>query len=147
MNYTIKTYSRFGNCEYKNEEVRFQARVCTDEAAWQLEVLFHDWEEDCYVFAPACAYDGNCIRQEDRIYPPMYLQSEMGENVQPIMMKGIPALNVDGSGKIEVTAEDMATPCVGIYFKNRKQAFFLFTEQEVKGKNLGFGIEKGKITV
>lgn len=147
LNYTIKTHSRFGNCEYKNEEVCFQASVCADEAAWQLEVFFRDWEEDCYVFAPACAYDGNRIRQVDRIYPPMYLQSEIDENAQPIMMKGIPALNVDGSGKIEVTAGDMATPCVGIYFKKSKQAFFLFTEQEVKGKNLGFGIEKGKITV
>jgi hypothetical protein len=119
LNYTIKTYSRFGNCEYKNEEVRFQASVCADEATWQLEVLFPDWEEDCYVFAPACAYDGNRIRQVDRIYPPMYLQSEMDKNAQPIIMKGIPALNVDGSGKIEVTAGDMATPCVGIYFKKK----------------------------
>ena len=41
----------------------------------------------------------------------------------------------------------MAVPCVGIFFKEQKKAFFLFTEQEIKGKNLGFGIEKGRITV
>ena len=74
-------------------------------------------------------------------------ETEIGENEKPLMMKGIPALNPDGSGKIEVTAGDMAVPCVGIFFKEQKKAFFLFTEQEIKGKNLGFGIEKGRITV
>ncbi|MBR2646090.1 MAG: hypothetical protein IKD47_00820 [Clostridia bacterium] len=147
MNYVIKTGSAFGECTYENEQVHFCANICAEEATWQLTVDFEEWEEDCYVFAPACAYDGNRIQQVNRIYPPMYLQSEMGEKAQPIMLKGIPALNVDGSGKIEVTAGDMSVPCVGIFFKHSKQAFFLFTEQAIKEKNIGFGIEKGKITV
>ena len=147
MDYTVRASSDFGVCEYKDERVYFRANTCATEATWQLAVDFQSWEDDCYVFAPACAYNGNRIQQVERIYPPMYVQSEIGEGAQPIMMKGIPALNVDGSGKIEVTAGDMAVPCVGIFFKHSKQAFFLFTEQAVKGKNIGFGIEKGKITV
>ena len=146
-NYTIFTGSEYGSCVYENEEVVFQAKACYGEADWKIEVAFDEWEEDCYIFAPACAYDGNRIKQVDRAYPPMYVNSEIGENAEPLMMRGIPALNPDGSGKIEVTAGDMSVPCVGIFFKEKKQAFFLFTEQEVKGKNLGFGIERGKITV
>ena len=145
--YQVNTGSRFGQCVYENEKVTFQSSACYEEADWWVEIAFNYWEEDCYVFAPACAYDGNRIKQVERIYPPMYNNTEVGKNAQPIMMKGIPALNPDGSGKIEVTAGDMAVPCVGIFFKKRKEAFFLFAEQEVKGKNLGFGIEKGKITI
>lgn len=147
MNYQIVTSSQFGKCVYENEKVTFQSNACYEEAYWKVEILFKEWEEDCYVFAPACAYDGNRITQVDRKYPPMYINSETGKNAKPLIMKGIPALNPDGSGKIEVTAGDMAVPCVGIYFKKQKEAFFLFTEQEIKGKNLGFGIKKGKITV
>ena len=146
-NYQIITASQFGQCTYNEDKVSFFANACYEEADWRVEILFEEWEEDCYVFAPACAYDGNKIKQVDRKYPPMYCNSEIGDNAQPLMMKGIPALNPDGSGKIEVTAGDMAVPCVGVYFKRKKKAFFLFSEQEVKGKNLGFGIEKGKITV
>ena len=146
-NYKIKTHSLYGQCIYENEQVIFQAKACYNEADWSIELSFDEWEEDCYVFAPACAYDGNRIKQVDRAYPPMYKGEEIGENAVPLMMKGIPALQPDGSGKIEVTAGDMAVPCVGIFFKKRKEAFFLFAEQEIKGKNLGFGIERGKITI
>ena len=147
MQYNVKALTEYGFCRYENEKVYFKADKCYAEAYWCAEIEFLDWEEDCYIFAPACVYDGNKIAQVDRKYPPMYKNDEVGENARPLMMKGIPALNVDGSGKIEVTAGDMATPCVGIFFKHSKQAFFLFTEQEIAGKNLGFRIEKGKITV
>ena len=147
MQYVINATSSHGDCRYENERVMFKAKQCYDEAFWQLEVSLPEWEEDAYVFAPACAYNGNRFQQVQRDYPPMYLAEEMGASAKPIMMQGIPALNVDGSGKIEVTAGDMATPCVGVFYKAKKQAFFLFTEQEVKGKNLGFKIERAKITV
>ncbi|MBE5740344.1 MAG: hypothetical protein E7352_00165 [Clostridiales bacterium] len=147
MNYKITPLTAYGTCRYENEKVYFKADKRYEQADWQIEITFLDWEDDCYVFSPACAYDGNKIEQVDRAYPPMYKTSEMYENERPLIMKGIPALNVDGSGKIEVTAGDMATPCVGIFYKQKKQAFFVFTEQEVGGKNLGFRIEKGKITV
>ena len=147
MEYRISALSRYGTCRYENERVYFRADKCYAEADWRAEIDFSDWEDDCYIFAPACVYDGNKIEQVDRPYPPMYKTSEMYENERPIMMKGIPALHVDGSGKIEVTAGDMATPCVGVFYKRKKQAFFLFAEQEVGGKNIGFAIEQGKITV
>lgn len=147
MQYTIKTLTACGTCRYENEKLYFKADKCYEDADWRVEISFSDWEDECYIFAPACVYDGNKIEQVDRAYPPMYKTDEMKENERPLMMKGIPALNLDGSGKIEVTAGDMATPCVGVFYKKKKQAFFVFTEQEVGGKNLGFKIEKGKITV
>ena len=147
MQYSIQAQSDYGVCRYEQEKVYFQANKCYDEADWRVEITFPEWEDDCYVFAPACAYDGNRIQQVQRDYPPMYYAEEMGKDAKPLMMKGIPALNPDGSGKIEVTAGDMSVPCGGVFFKKAKQAFFLFTEQEIKAKNLGFGIEKGKITV
>lgn len=147
MDYRIITNSSFGECTYKGDKVSFQCNTCCEEAYWGIEIVFEKWEEDAYIFAPACVYDGNRIKQVDRKYPPMYVNCEVGENVQPLMMKGVPALNLDGSGKIEVTAGDMSVPCVGIFFKKRKEAFFLFSEQEVKGKNIGFCVEKGKISV
>ena len=137
MQYTIKTSTEHGTCRYENEKVYFKADKCHEEANWRAEIDFLDWEDDCYIFAPACAYDGNKIEQVDRAYPPMYKTDEMYENERPMMMKG----------KIEVTAGDMATPCVGVLFKKARRAFFLFAEQEVGGKNLGFKIESGKITV
>ena len=147
MQYTIKALTRYGTCRYENEKVYFKADKCYAEADWRLEIDFADWEEDSYIFAPACVYDGNKIEQVERAYPPMYKMDEMYENERPMMMKGVPGLNVDGSGKIEVTAGDMATPCVGVFYKKKRKAFFLFAEQEVGGKNLGFKIESGKITV
>ena len=109
MQYTVKTLTAYGTCRYENEKIYFKADKCYAEADWRVEVDFSDWEDDCYIFAPACVYDGNKIEQVDRAYPPMYKTSEMHENERPLMMKGIPALNLDGSGKIEVTAGDMAT--------------------------------------
>ncbi len=147
MQYTVKALTEYGTCRYEEETVYFQADASYAEADWRVELSFPEWEDDCYIFAPACVYDGNKIRQVDRQYPPMYINEETGANAQPLMMRGIPALNEDGSGKIEVTAGDMATPCVGIFNKGKKEAFFLFTRQEIGGKNLGFAIERGRITV
>lgn len=144
--YTIKTQSPFGTCSYENETVVFRANASAEGAKWSLQIDFQKGKEDRYIFSPACAYDGNRFERAKKGYPPMYENGQTGANAQPLTSY-LPALNIDGSGEIQVTSGDMATPCVGVFFKESKEAFFLFTEQCVKGKNLGFKIEYDRITV
>ena len=70
MNYSISTKSECGKCEYVNETVHFVANNDYPEARFFLDVDFLDWEEDCYIFIPACAYDGNRADFAIRKYPP-----------------------------------------------------------------------------
>lgn len=147
FNYKKIVKSGFGDCFFENETVNFQADNDYAEAFWTVDITFDEWENDCYIFSPACAYNGNRFKKVERQYPPLYYASEMGNNEEPLIRAGIPSLNKDGSGKIEVTSGDMATPCIGIFFKRARKAFFLFTRQEVKGENLGFCIENNRIQV
>jgi hypothetical protein len=70
--------------------------------------------------------------------------NEIFENAKPLITR-LPSLNVDGSGQAEFTTGDLATPCVGIYFKNKKLAFFAFFHQSVKNRNIGVLVKKGEI--
>ncbi len=101
---------------------------------------------DCYIMMPACCYNGNRYNRRKLSYPPMYKKGETGIDCEALITD-IPALNPDGSGEIQVTAGDMATPCVGIFNREKKQGFLLFCEQEVKGKNIGFTLKAGKLTL
>ena len=142
--YHLQTY---GGCVYEDGVLRFVASKKSEDAKWGVKIRFSDWEEDCYIFAPACLYDGNRFQKVDRgWYPPTYKDEETGENAIPLI-NNVPALNVDGSGVVEVTTGDMATPCVGIYFRQSKRATFIFFEQAVKGRNIGVRIEKGCVTL
>ncbi|MBQ8657890.1 MAG: hypothetical protein IJ506_02045 [Clostridia bacterium] len=146
--YKVIASTNYGVCRYNQETVMFQADKDYEEAFWDIEVSFEKWEEDCYIFAPACVYNGNRYKKAVRpLGALMYYKSDMGKNAENLGAKSIPGLNKDGSGKIEVTAGDMATPCVGIFFKKAQKAFFVFTEQEIKGKNLGFCIRERNIQI
>lgn len=147
MNYSISTKSECGKCEYVNETVHFVANNDYPEARFFLDVDFSDWEEDCYIFIPACAYDGNRADFAIRKYPPMYIESEVGENEGPLIIRGIPSIGRDGTRKLQCTVGDAAAPIIGIFNRHSKEAFFLFTEQQVKDKNIGYSIERGKITL
>ena len=146
MEYKIRCYSEDGRCTFDGEKVEFVAKKTVDGAFFTMDINFPDWEDDCYIMMPACAYNGNKFRRVMRDYPPKYQKEEAGVNCEPLMTC-VPALNPDGSGQIQVTSGDMATPCVGIFNRKSKQSFFIFTEQEIKGENLGFTVEKGKITI
>ncbi|MBQ7986610.1 MAG: AGE family epimerase/isomerase [Clostridia bacterium] len=111
-----------------------------------MEIDFPEWDMDSYVMMPACAYNGNRYKRDNRPYPPMYKKDETGIDCD-VLMTDVPALNPDGSGEIQVTSGDMATPCVGIYNREKKQGFLLFCEQEVKGKNIGFTLKAGKLAI
>lgn len=144
MKHILKTESNYGKCEYKDGSVSFTAARDFDEAFFEAEIELCDYERDAYVFAPACIYDGNRYKKVRRSYPPQYYE---GETEEPRILYGIPALDVDGGGSAEFTVADMASPIIGVFYKHAKEALFLYTEQQVKGKNIGFKVESGRITV
>lgn len=146
MKYTIGCASDNGSCVMDNEKIVFTAEKNCEQAFFDMKITFPDLKDDCYIMMPACAYNGNKFRRVDRTYPPKYQKDEAGVDCEPLMTN-VPALNPDGSGQIQVTTGDMATPCVGIFNRALKKSFFLLTEQEIKGKNLGFTVESGSITI
>lgn len=146
MKYTLSPSSDAGICSFDGKKVTLNADRDADEAFFSLRFDFPEWEDDAYLMMPACAYNGNRFKRVVRGYPPMYRPEECGENAQPLMTD-VPALEPDGSGRIEVTSGDMATPCVGIYYRKKKEGFLLFTEQAVKGKNIGFTAAAGCVTL
>ncbi|MCQ2431341.1 MAG: hypothetical protein MJ175_01920 [Clostridia bacterium] len=146
MQYSMRANSGFGLCEVSKESVRLIPDRNAVEAFFSAEISFSDWEENAYILIPACAYNGNRLTRVVRGYPPMYRPEEAGADCDPLMTE-VPALNPDGSGSIQVTTGDMATPCVGIFYREKKEAFFLFTAQQVGGRNIGYTVEAGKITL
>lgn len=99
-----------------------------------------------YVLFPACAYNGNKFDVLKRDYPPMYKPEEAKVDMETTITD-VPRLNKDGSGKIQVTTGDVATPCVAVYNKNTNKATFVYTIQAIDGKNIGLAYEKGKISL
>ena len=99
---------------------------------------------DTFVFIPACCYAGNQFRMLKYSYPPMF-RPEVAELNMPVSITDVPRLEPDGSGKIEVTTGDAATPCVGVFSQSEKRAILVFTVQEIDGKNIGLAYEKGQI--
>lgn len=146
MSYQINLNSNNGVAEYNGNVISFVAERDDNDTRLSLSVWFPNWEQDSYVFLPACAYDGNKFEKIDVEYPPMYPKDHCKSNASPII-SDVPALNPDGSGKIEVTTGDMSVPCFGVFLKKHKKAFFIFTEQACKGKNIGFLVESGRVTV
>lgn len=146
MNYEIKLHSNNGSAEYRDGAVFLSCENDCGDTRFSMSVHFSEWEKESYLFMPACVYDGNAFEKMSCKYPPMYRESDCKTDARPII-SDIPALNPDRSGKIEVTSGDLSVPCFGVFFRKSKKAFFLFTEQACKGKNIGFCAENGSITV
>lgn len=146
LQYKISAVGNDGACRMEKEKIFYTTAHETEETFFKMEIIFPDWEEDAYILMPACAYNGNRFRRVFRRYPPMYRPEECGVNCETLMTD-LPALNVDGSGVIEVTSGDMAVPCVAIFYRKAKRAFMLFTEQSVKEKNIGYTVRAGCIDI
>lgn len=146
MEHKITLYSNNGTAGFSGDALTLVAEKSSSDTRFSLSVEFPQWEEDAYVFLPACAYNGNRFKRRKTSYPPVYTIEECGVNPQPIITD-VPALNSDGSGRIEVTSGDLSVPCFGVFFRQKQIAFFVFTEQACKGKNIGFCVESGKITL
>lgn len=100
--------------------------------------------KDNFVFIPACCYGGNQFNVLKYSYPPIFQPQDVKVDM-PVTITDVPRLEPDGSGKIEVTTGDAATPCVGVFSPSEKQAVLVFTVQEIKGKNIGLAYEGGEI--
>lgn len=146
MDYTLSYFSNCGGVKKENDSVTLFCEKDTDDAQFSLCVNFDAWEEDAFILMPACAYDGNRFPRVERKYPPKYFEDEQKVDATPIITD-VPAINPDWSGKIQVTSGDLSVPIVSVFFPNEKKAFFLFTVQQFKSKNIGFCVEKQKITV
>ncbi len=99
---------------------------------------------DNYVFIPACCYAGNQFDVLKCVYPPMFRPGDAKLDM-PVTISDVPRLNPDGSGKIEVTAGDASTPCVGVFSASEKRGILVFTVQERSGRNVGLAYENGEI--
>lgn len=147
MKYSLNKSTHNGSCYLHKNDVEFISDKKYSEAFFEMSIDFEEWEDDAYILMPACAYNGNRYKKINRYgYPPMYTISEIGVNAETLITD-VPALNPDGSGKIEVTSGDMSVPCVGIFYRKAKKGFLVYTEQAVKDKNIGFSVEAGKIVI
>lgn len=146
MKYEIQLLTNNGRAEYRDGYFSLIAEKSHTDTRSSMSVKFIDWEEDTYVFMPACVYDGNAFEKMKSKYPPMYPESKCKSNSTP-MITDVPAVNPDGSGKIEVTSGDMSVPAFGAFFKAERKALFVFTEQSFKDKNIGFTFERGELNV
>ncbi len=147
MKYSLNVSTNNGICYLNKDNLEFVADKAYSKVFFEMSVNFEKWEDDAYILMPACAYNGNRYKKINRYgYPPMYTLSEIGVNAETLMTD-VPALNPDGSGKIEVTSGDMSVPCVGVFYRKAKKGFLIYTEQAVKDKNIGFSVEAGKIVI
>ena len=146
MQYEIGLAAPCGELSYEGETLRFTSSETVENAFAEMSFSFPDWEKETYVFMPACAYNGNRFAQIESSYPPIYEEAQIGVNPLPVTTK-IPALHPDGSGRMEVAVGDLSVPCVGLFAPEKKQAFFLFTEQQWQGRNIGFAVEWGRVVI
>lgn len=102
------------------------------------------FNKDNYVFIPACCYAGNQFQVLKYSYPPLF-KPENARIDMPITISDVPRLEPDGSGKIEVTTGDAATPCVGVFSPSGKRGILVFTVQQIQGENVGLAYEEGEI--
>ena len=143
MKYNVSGFSEFGICKF-DKTVSFKANCDSDNAFFEINFNFDDWEEDAFVFMPACAYNGNRFERVNRRYPPQYTPEDYGVDNEPLISSMIPSMGKDGNQALEVTSADMALPCLGIFYRNKKEGIFIITPQQVKNSNIGYTVEKGK---
>lgn len=105
-------------------------------------------DEDDYVFFPAAVYGGNKGRVKYLPYPPAFdPKTERFGADMPRTITDVPRLESDGSGAVELTAGDVSVPCVGVFRRAQRRAYFVWTVQQAHGENLGLAYEGGSITL
>lgn len=109
-----------------------------------IKIIPSFFNKDNYVFIPACCYAGNRFQVLKYSYPPLF-RPENARVDMPITISDVPRLEPDGSGKIEVTTGDAATPCVGVFSPSEKRGILVFTVQQIQGENVGLAYEEGEI--
>lgn len=111
-----------------------------------IKIKIENSDTSDYIFIPACCYNGNQFDVLKKDYPPMFEVCEASLDT-PTIITDVPRLNKDGSGKIQITTGDAATPCIGVFSKLNKKGTLVFTVQEIDGKNLGLAYANGEISI
>ena len=144
MEYDVKVHSDFGECTLNSDKITFVSKI-DGEASFYIEYDFGSFDDN-FLLLPACIYDGNPAKVVKKSYMPMYTRDEIGVDCEEIMTD-LPCLGLDKKGSFEVTSGDLSTPCFCLYSKKENECILVFTEQDVKGKNLGFSASNGKVRI
>lgn len=123
------------------EQTRFTAVQETEDAGYWVGYELEAPIADSYILVPACAYNGNRFEAVQRKYPPMYLEEELGVDV-PVRMTEVPRLAPEGDSFMDVTAGDLAVPCVCVLNKKTEEGFILYFAQGAHGLNFGVTLEQ-----
>ena len=121
MDYNILLQSNNGTVSFLEDTVTLVSKADCADTRFSMTVDFPEWEHDAYVFLPACAYNANKFKRRKTNYPPEYTPEECGVNPEPVITD-VPALNPDGSGKMQVTTGDLSVPCFGVFFTQTRNA-------------------------
>ncbi len=132
--------------ERTNDCLRVVAPQASENAFLSFEVSFANATKDDYLLLPACAYNANAYHAKPMEYPSITTREEARIDM-PITIAGVPRLNPDGSGCLSVTMGDLSVPCAALFCRAQKKAYFWFTAQRYRDKNLGFSYEVGKLTL
>lgn len=147
--FTCNWSSSSGTVVIEDGRADYEHTSSDPDARFSLTFDFPSWETDAYILMPACAYNGNRdARQKPAGHKPSGACMPDGVGLEPVLYHPeYPCLNPDGSGEIEVLSGDMSVPIVGVYFREKKRGFFLFTEQQIGDRNLGYSVKSGSIRV
>ena len=69
MKYEIQLLTNNGRAEYRDGYFSLIAEKNHTDTRSSMSVKFIDWEEDTFVFMPACVYDGNAFEKMKSKYP------------------------------------------------------------------------------
>ncbi len=114
-----------------------------ENACVNLEFEFNEWKPENYVFIPAAVYNGNRFDSRTIPYSPKLIdEKDIGPD-NPIIIADIPRLNKNkGFSKIHLKTGSTALPCVGIFMKESRKMFWLFTTNRSSGIETGICIEE-----
>ncbi len=123
------------------DETRFTALQDSEDAGYWVDYTLDASIANTYIMVPACAYDGNRFEAVVRKYPPMYTEDELGVDV-PVRITSVPRLAQTGDSFMDVTAGDLAVPCVCVLNKATQEGFILYFAQGAHGLNFGVTLEQ-----
>lgn len=114
-----------------------------ENASVNLEFEINDWQPENYICIPAAVYNGNRFESRKIPYSPKLIdENDIGPE-KPIIITDIPRLNKNkGFSKIQLKTGSTTMPCVGIFMRERKKMFWIFTSNRSSDMETGICIEE-----
>ena len=140
----IKWQTDMTMVESDNYEFVFNCvRDVDEECSVAIQIAINDWSLDNYVLMPAAVYNGNRFETYKMDYPPIIKVKEAFKVDMPIHQNDVPRLNINpGNSRIQLLAGDMSTPCIAIFFKDKKESLMIFGSEQILGYECGYEIEE-----